>query len=197
MSDVKLTKTELKVQSDSLKRYKRYLPTLVLKQQQLQLVINNLRAQQRDVMTKRRKVIEELERWVAVFVDPFAFQEYIHIENIVFEEENIAGVDIENFIDLEISVKPYDILTAPFWLERGIAALEESIKLNITISALEESIRKLQYELQVTIQRVNLFDQILIPRAKENIRKIRIFLGDQQTASVVRGKIAKRKLVEV
>ncbi|MFW5828517.1 MAG: V-type ATP synthase subunit D, partial [Alkalispirochaeta sp.] len=31
---------------------------------------------------------------------------------------------------------------------------------------------------------------------KENIRMIRIYLGDQQTAAVVRGKIAKRNLVK-
>ena len=35
-----------------------------------------------------------------------------------------------------------------------------------------------------------------IPEAKENIRVIGVFLGDQQTAAVVRGKISKKKLVE-
>ena len=35
-----------------------------------------------------------------------------------------------------------------------------------------------------------------IPEAKENIRVIQVYLGDQQTASVVRGKISKKKLEE-
>ena len=49
-------------------------------------------------------------------------------------------------------------------------------------------------ELKTTTQRVNLFEKVKIPEAKENIRLIGIYLGDQQTSSVVRGKIAQKKL---
>ena len=48
-------------------------------------------------------------------------------------------------------------------------------------------------ELRTTTQRVNLFEKVKIPEAKENIRIIRIFMGDQQTAAVARSKIAKGK----
>ena len=47
-----------------------------------------------------------------------------------------------------------------------------------------------------TAQRVNLFEKVKIPEARENIRVIGIYLGDQQTSAVVRGKIAKKKLQE-
>ena len=39
MAKVKLTKTELKAQSDALKRFQRFLPMLQLKKQQLQAAI--------------------------------------------------------------------------------------------------------------------------------------------------------------
>ena len=39
MAKIKLTKNELKVQKDALKMYRRYLPTLTLKKQQLQAEI--------------------------------------------------------------------------------------------------------------------------------------------------------------
>ncbi|HDN58588.1 MAG TPA: V-type ATP synthase subunit D, partial [Candidatus Marinimicrobia bacterium] len=55
-------------------------------------------------------------------------------------------------------------------------------------------IRILREELRVTVQRINLFEKVKIPETRENIRKIQIFLGDLQTAEVVRGKIAKAKL---
>ncbi len=42
---------------------------------------------------------------------------------------------------------------------------------------------------------MNLFEKVKIPETAENIKRIRIYLGDQQTAQVVRGKISKRKLV--
>jgi V/A-type H+-transporting ATPase subunit D len=38
---------------------------------------------------------------------------------------------------------------------------------------------------------VNLFEKVKIPEGEENIRVIRIFLGDQQTADVARSKLAK------
>jgi V/A-type H+-transporting ATPase subunit D len=35
---------------------------------------------------------------------------------------------------------------------------------------------------------------VKIPETKGDIKKIQVYLGDQQTASVVRGKIAKGRL---
>ena len=53
--------------------------------------------------------------------------------------------------------------------------------------------RILSKELRTTSQRVNLFEKVKIPEAKENIRVINIFLGDQQTSGVARSKLAKGK----
>ena len=42
-------------------------------------------------------------------------------------------------------------------------------------------------------QRVNLFSKVLIPRAEENIKRIGLFLSDQERAGVVRSKLSKQK----
>ena len=42
MAAVKLTKNEQKKQKDQLKQFQRYLPTLQLKKQQLQMVIRQI-----------------------------------------------------------------------------------------------------------------------------------------------------------
>ena len=42
-------------------------------------------------------------------------------------------------------------------------------------------------------QRVNLFEKVLIPQARNNVRRIQIALGDVERAAVVTSKIAKRK----
>ncbi len=195
MASAKLTKTELKAQSDALKRYQRYLPTLKLKQQQLQLVINTMRTQQQKVTQQLQRITDEIETWVAVFADSFSFEDHLSVEELSLGEDNIAGIDIVLFKDIQFAIKPYEVLETPFWLEKGMDAVKENLRLRTHIAVLEDNIHRLQEELRVTIQRINLFEQILIPKTKEHIRKIRIFLGDQQTASVVRGKIAKRKLV--
>ena len=41
---------------------------------------------------------------------------------------------------------------------------------------------------------VNLFEKVKIPETQENIRRISIYLADQQVNAVVRSKIAKRKI---
>jgi len=59
-----------------------------------------------------------------------------------------------------------------------------------------EGIAILSQELRITTQRVNLFEKVKIPEAKEAIRLIKIHLGDQMTNAVGRSKIAKKKIEE-
>ena len=61
---------------------------------------------------------------------------------------------------------------------------------------MEEQLQCLEDELRVVNQRVNLFEKVKIPAAQENIRRINIYIGDQQTNSVGRSKIAKAKCQE-
>ena len=55
--------------------------------------------------------------------------------------------------------------------------------------------RGLEKELREVSIRVNLFEKILIPRALDNIKKIKIFLGDQQLAAVAQAKVSKKKIL--
>jgi V/A-type H+-transporting ATPase subunit D len=70
------------------------------------------------------------------------------------------------------------------------------VRLELDLAYLGVQHRLLAAELRTTNQRVNLFEKVKIPEAVENIRVIRIFLGDQMTAAVARSKIAKAKSVE-
>ena len=49
LAKIKLTKNELKVQKDARKMYRRYLPTLTLKKQQLQSEIRTIEAKAKAV----------------------------------------------------------------------------------------------------------------------------------------------------
>ena len=77
----------------------------------------------------------------------------------------------------------------------GVDALKTLVEYDARLRILDEQLRRLGDELRTTTQRVNLFEKVKIPETKEHIRTIRIYLGDQQTAAVVRGKIAKQNLV--
>ena len=196
MAKIKLTKNELKKQKDALKRFERYLPTLMLKKQQLQLVIRQVEAEERQIRLERDNLYTNLKQWVAVFGEEAGVEEKLHMSELVTSDGNIAGVDIPVFESIRFSEPAYDLLRTPLWLDRGIAVLREIIELDARLQVLEKQRERLSDELRITTQRVNLFEKVKIPETKENIRVIRIYLGDQQTAAVVRGKIAKKNLVQ-
>ena len=198
---VKLTKNELKAQKDALKRFERYLPTLQLKKQKLQSVMLQLSAQLEALEARRSAAINGLDDWVAVFSEnrtmEHKLQDLVEPESVICGEENIAGVIVPVFRALQFREIDYDPGDYPLWVDTAVVKLQEIAGLDAEAKTLRRRTELLEQELRVTSQRVNLFEKVKIPEAKENIRVISIYLGDQQTAAVVRGKIAKNKLREV
>ncbi len=199
---VKLTKNELKAQKDRLKQFERYLPTLQLKKQQLQAVMMQITAQLEQVEADRRAAISGLDGWVAVFAENDRFPADRRLETLVRPlyvecgEENIAGVTVPVFRALSFEDIAYDVDDYPLWVDTAAVRLREIARLDALSRTLRRQVELLGQELRSTTQRVNLFEKVKIPEAKENIRVIGIYLGDQQTSAVVRGKIAKKKLQE-
>ncbi|MFP4642968.1 MAG: V-type ATP synthase subunit D [Spirochaetales bacterium] len=194
MADVKLTKNELKRQNDMLKRFKRYLPTLQLKKQQLQMVIRQVEQRKREVARRREELSRNLEPWIAVFAEDLHIERLLTVESLVTETGNIAGIDIPVFKELKFGVADYDLYAYPLWVDTGIERLKDLLSADAEIRVLDRQLEIIGEELRITSQRVNLFEKIKIPETQENIRRIRIYLGDQQTAAVVRGKISKNKI---
>ena len=200
---VKLTKNELKVQKDRLKQFQRYLPTLQLKKQQLQSVVMQVTAQLEQVEQQRRAAVAGLDDWVAVFAENDSFpadkrlETLIRPHHVVCGQENIAGVTVPVFQELSFEEIQYDVADYPLWVDTAAVRLREIARLDALEKTLRRQVELLEQELRSTAQRVNLFEKVKIPEAKENIRVIGIYLGDQQTSAVVRGKIAKKKLQEV
>jgi V/A-type H+-transporting ATPase subunit D len=193
MAKIKLTKNELKKQKDSLSMYERYLPTLMLKKQQLQGEIRVTELRIKELMDQKDLLNEALKTWVAVFGERGVFAPaLIAISSLKTSVGNIAGVIIPIFEGAEFTVKPYDLARTPLWLDKAGEKMKQVILLDLEARVLEEQRKRLDNELRITTQRVNLFEKIKIPETKANIKKINVYLGDQQTAAVVRGKIAKR-----
>ena len=199
---IKLTKNEQKVQKDHLKEYQRYLPTLQLKKQQLQTVIMQVKDDLAAKETEREQMIGDLDDWVAVFSENTLFDTDKQLDTLVQPDkviagiENVAGVKIPAFKELTFKDISYNVDDYPLWVDTALIKLREIARLDALVSTLRKQVELLEKELRSTSQRVNLFEKVKIPEAKENIRIIGVYLGDQQTAAVVRGKIAKKKLVE-
>lgn len=196
MAKIKYTKNELKAQRDALARFRRYLPTLMLKKQQLQMELRGLEAQIAEKRGEEEKARADLASWVKLFSEEFDFTPYIQVKEIVRSFGNIAGVAIPIFGNISFIEETPDLFETPAWVDSGMDLLRQLIRLRVERQIIEEQHRLLSDELRTTSQRVNLFEKVKIPECRENIRVIRIFMGDQQTAAVARSKIAKGKSVE-
>ncbi len=197
MAKLKLTKNELKVQKDALKMYQRYLPTLTLKKQQLQAEIRVIEANARSVRQQKAQLEENFHTWIAVFSEENAFPEgVITVRNIRKGFGNIAGVAIPTYEGADFSRGDYDLYETPLWVDIAATHMEKAIELDLEAEVLDEQVRLLQKELLTTSQRVNLFEKVKIPEAQENIKKISIYMADQQVSAVVRSKISKKKIAQ-
>ena len=193
MAKIKLTKNELKTQRDALKRFQRYLPTLQLKKQQLQMEMRRLDQEIHEKRDEEQEARAKLSSWIQLYSEPVDLAPYAELESLRTSTGNIAGVNIPVLDDLVFKHVVPDLFETEAWIDEGIEVLKQLTRLRVERHILEEQHRLLSEELRTTTQRVNLFEKVKIPEAKENIRVIRIFMGDQQTAAVARSKIAKGK----
>jgi V/A-type H+-transporting ATPase subunit D len=197
MAKIKLTKNELKNQKDSLKMFQRYLPTLMLKKQQLQGEIRLTELRIKELHAQKERLDESFKSWIGVFGEKGVFtKDILKITKLKTGIGNIAGVAIPIFEGAEFKTAPYDLFGTPLWLDMAVEKMAQALLLDLEAEIVEEQRKRLDHELRVTTQRVNLFEKVKIPETKVSSKKIQVYLGDQQTAAVVRGKIAKSGLVK-
>lgn len=195
MPKIKLTKNELKLQRDAMKRYQRYLPTLQLKKQQLQAEVRHVREEIARLQEQESELESRSRRMLALFAGEEAspLAELLAVREWQVGLRNVAGLDVPVFAGVSFQEAEFDLFAAPLWYEDALALLAELLELRLRVLLAEEQQERLEHELRVVTQRVNLFEKVKIPEARENIRRINIYIGDQQTNSVGRSKIAKGK----
>ncbi|MFV0298230.1 MAG: V-type ATP synthase subunit D [Hyphomicrobiaceae bacterium] len=194
MARLSLTKMQLSKEKAALSMYRRYLPSLDLKRRQLTAERN--KAEQR---------IAQIEADIARRVDvigaeiPMLANADIGLDKLVtlksarIGEINVVGQHLPTLEDIEVEIAPYGLLVRPFWVDAVAMRLKEVLRLRIEQRVTRRQVELLQAAVRRVTQRVNLFDKVLIPNAKANIRRIDIALGDLERAGVVNSKISKRK----
>ena len=193
---IKFTKQEQKKQQDALKQFKRFLPTLQLKKQQLQAEVRRSSDLLEDNLRRQQELRGALAQSLIFFGDTGAAREIeskVRIESIKSSEQNIAGVPIPVFEGVEFAPLSIDRFATDWYFDDAVDALKRAAELKEEYKILYRQFELLSEELRTTGQRVNLFEKVKIPECQENIRKIRIMLGDLETSAVARSKIAKRK----
>jgi len=195
---IKLTRPELKRYRDALTRFERFLPMLKLKQQQLQLAMRDVNRKRREALRLVTEAQAQFEPYKTILADigGVSVQDLAKPEEVATSTENIAGVNIPVFDDITWPAVSYSLFATGPWVDRTLIDLRQISRSETELEIINQQYDLLQKELSKISQRVNLFEKVKIPEAKEAIRVIRIKLGDEMTAAVGRSKIAKAKIAE-
>lgn len=195
---IKLTKNELRTQQFQLRQLQKYLPILQLKKAMLQVEVNQAAL---EVEGFEKEYFEEKEgakgfQSLLSAREAFKLSHGIEVSEVKKSYENIAGIDIPHFEKVVFEDPGYTLFDTPLWLDSALEKLRSLVSAREKSATAKEKKRLLEKELREVSIRVNLFEKVMIPRTEGNIKKIKIFLGDQELAAVSQAKVAKRKILE-
>jgi V/A-type H+-transporting ATPase subunit D len=194
MARLSLTKASLTKQKRQLKTFEDVLPSLDLKRRQLSAE----QGKAKEVLAETQKKLEGLEPEIAKEI-PMLSNELVDLKDIVkvtgvdLVEENVMGTRLPKVNQVQIQVRDYALLGKPFWVDRLVELLKRALETEIALQVGQQRLKLLNKAERTVTQRFNLFDKVLIPQTKANIKKIQIYLADAERAGVVNSKIAKRK----
>jgi V/A-type H+-transporting ATPase subunit D len=194
MPKVKLSKSALQVQRTQLQLYQRLLPSLDMKRRQLTLEY----AKATTEYAQAHRAVEDLDTVIGRQLPMLACADIdlaglVKLKKCVLSEENVVGVRLPALKAIEVEVADYSMMARPAWVDQLVTRLRMAAEQRMRADVAGRRLQLINKSLRQITQRVNLFERILIPQAKENIRRIRIFLGDLERDSVVRSKLAKSR----
>jgi V/A-type H+-transporting ATPase subunit D len=194
MAQLTLSKSALQDQRRKLASYKRFLPSLELKRQQLVGERARAVAELAEAETALDGFLSDIgERLPMLANREIDLDGLVELVSLEQDRQNVVGVWLPRLVSFEVKVKDYSRLGRPAWVDVAAARLRDCVELNLRVRFARERVRILEKGVRQITQRVNLFDKILIPRTRRSIQRIQIYLGDTERAAVVRSKVAKRK----
>ncbi len=194
MAKIALNKSALSKEKQRRSSYERYLPSLEMKQKQL--LAERKKAQQ--ILAEHESRIKVVEadinrRLPMLTVQSIDLSDLVTVENVELDEENLLGTKLPRLQNVSCAVSEYGLLARPHWFDELTLALQEVVRLRLEQQVMSIRVDRLESAARTITQRVNLFSKVLIPEASENIKRIGLFLSDQERAGVVRSKLAKQK----
>ena len=194
MARLQLSKSALSREQNNLKTYQRFLPSLDLKRQQVMAERNKAAHQ----LARTRQEIDTL-RQAAGETNPMLANRDVdltglaRVSDVRIGVENVVGTRLPTLESVDLEVHDYPVMGKPFWVDSAAQMLCQMLELRVRAQVEERRLVLLEQAVKTITQRVNLFDKVLIPQARQNIKRIQIYLSDLETAAVVRSKISKRK----
>lgn len=193
MAKLTFSKASLHKEGKKLKLYQQYLPSLDLKRQQLMVerakVVAQLEETEQRIEHCRKTVFESLSMLSNRTIDLSGLAQ---VERVTVGDENIVGIRVPVLKSVEVTTQPYSTYCRPHWVDQVVIQLKTMLELKLQLQIHQRRVAILEKAVKKITQKVNLFDKVLIPKSRKNIRKISIFLSDAERTEVVRAKITKQ-----
>ncbi|MBF0620963.1 MAG: V-type ATP synthase subunit D [Magnetococcales bacterium] len=194
MARLAMNKSSLADQNKQLKVFEEYLPALDLKRKQLIMERNRMRQALNAIQNEEHVLLQTVCNELPMLTTPrMVMTELVTISDVEMQEENLLGLRLPVLHNVSFTIADYPLLATPHWIEPLIHYLKQALTLRLRIRVAEQRQKLIRQAVRVITQRVNLFEKVLIPRTRDNIRRIQIYLADAQRVEVVQAKIAKRK----
>jgi V/A-type H+-transporting ATPase subunit D len=194
MPRLQLSKAELNRQGKQLKTFEQFLPSLDLKRRQLLAergkALQAVRGTDGELQALEAAIEAELPMLANTNID---LTDIVKVRGCELLDDNVVGTRVPRLASVDIQVRPYGLLAKPHWVDRLVEYLKQALALRVRRQVEQRRAELLARAVRVVTQRVNLFDKVLIPTTRKNIKRIQIYLSDRQRAAVVNAKIAKRK----
>ena len=198
MSSVKFTKIELSRLQKQYTLYRRYLPTLQMKKALLQIQVRKAEEEiqqlQRNYL-KEKSLVEGYSRLLSG-ISVTDCEESVSIEKIHLQFENIAGIEIPIFHDIQFKDPKNMMMSQPIWVDDMINFLRNLRKALEKVKVAKTKKEILVKEFRTVSIRVNLFEKRLLPNLERDIMKIKVFISDQDLQGVAQAKVSKKKTLE-
>ena len=189
-----LSKSSLQQLQANLRLYERFLPSLELKRQQLSAEYKKGVQALAEAEQGADKASRSLPALLPILGStPMKLSSLVRVRRIDLTEEDVLGLRLPTLRAVEFDQAPYSMLSTPFWLDELVVCVKESATYRLRLQVYRERVNRMKSALRRVSQRVNLFEKVLIPNARRDIARIKIFLSDVERAAVVTSKLAKAK----
>ena len=191
---VALSKSSLQQQREKLRLFERFLPSLELKRQQLMAEYKKALA----ALTEAERGADKASRSLAGLLPilgstPMNLSGLVSVRRVDITDEHLLGLRLPMLRAVEFDEKPHSILSTPFWLDELVGCIKDVATYRLRLQVYRARVSRMEGAVRRVSQRVNLFEKVLIPNARRDIARIKIFLSDIERAAVVTSKTAKAK----
>jgi V/A-type H+/Na+-transporting ATPase subunit D len=194
MARLSMNKASLTKQKRQLKVFEEILPSLDLKRRQLTAERNKAREMLTQTQTQLADLESALKHELPMLSNDLVdLTDLVEVVGVDLAEQNLLGTRLPKLNQVQVRVRDYGLLNKPIWVDRAVKLLKAALEFQIAIQVAQQQVTLLNQAERTVTQRFNLFDKVLIPRTKANIKKIEIYLSDAERAMVVNSKLAKQK----